>query len=119
MIFYPLWLGSMPALLKAFLEQLFRLGFAVLKGGSSTSWKQLLKGKTAHIVVTMGMPAWLYRWFFGAHSLKSLERNILHFVGIKPSRESLIGMIEGEEGNRIAWLSRMLALGVRAAWVLA
>ena len=28
MILYPLWLGGMPALLKAFLEQVFRPGFA-------------------------------------------------------------------------------------------
>jgi putative NADPH-quinone reductase len=28
-IFYPLWLGSMPAILKAFFEQVFRPGFAV------------------------------------------------------------------------------------------
>jgi hypothetical protein len=28
----------------------------------------------------MGMPAAVYRWFYRAHSLKSLERNILGFV---------------------------------------
>ncbi len=35
-IIYPLWLGSMPAYLKAFMEQLFRPGFAANKssGGS-------------------------------------------------------------------------------------
>jgi putative NADPH-quinone reductase len=113
-IVYPLWLGSMPALLKAFLEQLFRPGFAFENAGSGTSWRQLLKGKTAHIVITMGMPAWLYRWFFGAHSLKSLERNILRFVGIKPVRESLIGSVEGKEANRAGWLARMRSLGTEA-----
>lgn len=45
-------------------------------------------------VVTMGMPGWIYRWFFGAHSLKSLERNILSFVGIKPVRETIFGMVD-------------------------
>ncbi len=49
------------------------------------------------------MPALLYRWYFQAHSIKSLERNILCSVGIKPLRETLIGMIanlnEADIGN--------------------
>ena len=43
----------------------------------------------------MGMPAFIYRWYFGAHGLKSLERSIPCFVGIRPIRETLIGMIGG------------------------
>jgi hypothetical protein len=48
----------------------------------------------------MGMPALIYRWYFGAHSLKSLERNILRFSGIGPIRETLIGLVEGGDGSR-------------------
>jgi putative NADPH-quinone reductase len=90
-IIYPLWLGTMPALLKGFLEQAFRPGFAVKTGEGS--WERLLEGRSARIVVTMGMPAFAYRWYFGAHGLKSLERSVLKLVGIKPIRETLIGMI--------------------------
>ena len=114
-ILYPLWLGSMPALLKAFLEQVMRPGLAFSQVESGTSWKKLLTGKSARIVVTMGMPALVYRWYFGAHSLKSLERNILGFVGIGPIRETLIGMVEDcGAGKRERWLTKMRALG-RAA----
>ena len=109
-IVYPLWLGSMPALLKAFFEQVFRPGFAIARGEHSLS-PGLLKGKSARIVVTMGMPALLYRWFFGAHSLKSLERNILKFVGIGPIRETLIGNVEASVEKRQAWLETMRKLG--------
>lgn len=90
---YPLWLGGMPALLKGLLEQVMRPGFAVGNAGTDQRSGGLLKGKSARIVVTMGMPALVYRWYFGAHSLKSLERNILRFCGIGPIRESLIGMV--------------------------
>src|SRR5690606_27150789 len=83
LIVYPLWLGDMPALLKAFFEQVARPGFAIAKGGRSLS-PGLLKGRSARIVVTMGMPAAFYRWFFFAHSLRSLKRNILKFCGIGP-----------------------------------
>ena len=111
-ILYPLWLGTMPALLKAFLEQVFRPGFALPQPGTGQRWKKLLTGKTARIVITMGMPAFFYRWYFRAHSLKSLERNILGFCGIGPITESLIGMIEApDNANREKWLAKMRRLG--------
>ena len=113
-ILYPLWLGTMPALLKAFLEQAFRPGFAIGRGGSGSSWRKLLTGKSARVVVTMGMPALVYRWFFRAHSLKSLERNILGFVGIGPIRETRIGTVEASAASRERWLAKLRALGARA-----
>ncbi len=110
---YPLWLGSMPALLKGWLEQVLRPGFA-FGSVSGSRWKRMLKGKSAHIVVTMGMPAFLYRWYFGAHSLKSLERNILGFVGIAPVRATVIGRVEGRAARRRRWLERVTELGRNA-----
>lgn len=115
-VVYPLWLGTMPALLKAFLEQVLRPGFALGKEEGGRQWRKGLTGKSARIVVTMGMPAFVYRWFFGAHSLKSLERNILKFCGIKPVRESLFGLVEaGDDRRRKKWLKRMEGLGRRGA----
>jgi putative NADPH-quinone reductase len=104
----------MPALLKAFLEQVFRPGFAVAAGEHGLS-PGLLKGKSARIVVTMGMPALIYRLYFRAHSLKSLERNILRFSGMGPIRETLIGSVEtiGDDARR-KWLARLAELGRRA-----
>ena len=111
-IVYPLWLGSMPALLKAFFEQVFRPGVAFEYQAPGQMAKKLFTGKSARIVVTMGMPALVYRWFFFAHSLKSLQRNILGFCGIGPMRATLIGRIEGlSERQRAAWLDRLRALG--------
>ncbi len=111
-IVYPLWLGSMPALLKAFLEQVFRPGVAFEYQAEGQMAKKLFTGKSARIVVTMGMPALVYRWFFFAHSLKSLQRNILGFCGIGPMRTTLIGGIEGlNERQQAAWLDRLRALG--------
>lgn len=113
-IFYPLWLGDVPALLKGFLEQVARPGFA-LEIGESGFPRRLLKGRSARLVVTMGMPTPFYRFFYRAHSVKSLERNILNFVGFKPVRRSLIGSVEKSREYREQWLDRMRALGRRAA----
>jgi len=92
LFFFPLWLGDMPALLKGFLEQVARPGFAFSGDSKNPLVHRALKGRSARVVVTMGMPAVLYRWYFLAHSIRSLERNILGFVGIKPVKETLIGM---------------------------
>lgn len=113
-ILFPLWLGDVPALLKAFLEQVLRPGFAFPTGPRKPD-AGLLKGKSARIIVTMGMPALFYRWVYRAHSLKSLRSNILRFVGIGPIRETLIGNVEGSAGNRSEVLASMRRLGADAA----
>jgi putative NADPH-quinone reductase len=94
LLIYPLWLGDMPAVLKGFLEQVLRPGFAFSALDGSGFPEKKLTGKSARIVVTMGMPAFVYRWYFGAHSLKNLKRNILAFCGIGPIRSTLLGMVE-------------------------
>ena len=111
-IFFPLWLGDMPALLKAFLEQVARPGFAVGPEGAKPFGHKPLSGRSARVVVTMGMPALAYRWFYRAHSVKSLERNILGFVGFAPVNETLIGMVDqlGEKGVA-KWKGRLRKLG--------
>lgn len=115
-IIYPLWLGTMPAKLKGFMEQVFRPDVTYKKSEEGQLWTKLLKGKSARIVVTMGMPAPVYRWYFGAHGLKNLQRNILGFVGVKPIRTTLIGMVEGlSAARRARWLSDLRTLGERAA----
>lgn len=113
-ILYPLWLGSMPAALKGFFEQTLRPGFAFEAANRQGMPKKLLRGRSARIVVTMGMPALFYRWYFRAHSLKSLERNILSFCGVGPVRASIVGMVEGSGKSRAKWLERMRVLGREA-----
>lgn len=108
--FYPLWLGDVPALLKGFLEQVMRPGFALRYRGRFP--QKLLKGRSARIVVTMGMPAFFYRLYYRAHSLKSLERNILRFVGIGAVAESIIGLVDSNQIKREAWLREMEDLGL-------
>jgi len=106
-IIYPLWLGALPALLKAFLEQLSRGGF-VIEEKPNGMWAQKLKGKSARVIVTMGMPGQLYRYYFAAHSLKSLERNILRFAGVWPVRDTLIGRAGSVSPARAERLFRRL-----------
>lgn len=98
---FPLWLGDVPALLKAFFEQALRPGFAIGKAAPGRLWKKLLKGRSARVIVTMGMPAFFYRLYYRAHGVKSLKRNILEFCGISPVRASLIGTVESEGAREL------------------
>jgi putative NADPH-quinone reductase len=109
---FPLWHGTMPALFKGFLEQIFRPGFAMeyKKVGFP---KRLLAGRSARIVVTMGMPVMLYRWYFGAYGVRGFERSMLSFAGIKPVRESLYGLALANEQKRARWIEDMRRFGAR------
>ena len=111
--FFPLWHGTMPALFKGFLEHIFRPGFAMeYKEGSFP--RRLLAGRSARIVVTMGMPVLLYRWYFGAFGLRGFERSMLSFAGIKPIRESLYGLTFSDDKKRARWIEEMRGHGGRA-----
>jgi putative NADPH-quinone reductase len=114
-LLFPLWLGDMPAILKGFLEQIARPGFAFKGDAKNPFASKALSGRSARVIVTMGMPALLYRWYFWEHSLRSLDRNILRFVGIAPVRETLIGMVGKVDAQRVQRLeSQLRGLGRKA-----
>jgi putative NADPH-quinone reductase len=110
---FPLWLGDMPALLKGFLEQVLRPGQAI---DPKTPFGHALRGRSARVIVTMGMPELFYQVWYGARAIKSLRSNILNFVGIKPVRLSYFGMVEGRNPKRrTAFLARVRRWGEKAA----
>lgn len=100
-VIFPLWLGDMPAVLKAFFEQALRPGFAFTYRPSGFPIRHMT-GRSARIVITMGMPAFIYRWYFGAHGLKNLKRNVLKFVGFAPVRDTLVGRVGTRSRESIA-----------------
>ena len=87
-----------------------RPGFAFAHGKGKGLPKKLLTGRSARIVVTMGMPSLFYRLYYRSHSVRSLARNILGFVGFKPVRVSLIGNVEGGEAARKRSIKELLAI---------
>lgn len=110
---FPLWLGGAPAKLKALLEQLMRHGFGFQTGANGMTAP--LRGRSARLIVTMGMPAAIYRLYFGAQGVMSVERGILRLVGMNPVRDTFFGAV-GMAGpaRRRAWLERVEKLGAKA-----
>ena len=109
-LIYPLWLGGMPARLKAFWEQLARPGFAYDPSKGPFGGK-LLEGRSARVIVTMGMPSWWFRLAYRSASLTALRIGILHFVGIRPVRATLIGQVAAPDFNAGHWLETVRRLG--------
>ena len=91
-VIFPLWMGDMPARLKAFFEQTMRPGFAFDYRARGFPIKRL-KGRSARVIVTLGMPVIAYHLFYGAHGLKNLKRVVLRGVGFGPVRATLIGSV--------------------------
>jgi len=102
---YPLWLGGLPARLKALLEQLARGQFFIGESGPNEWPAKKMKGKSARIFVTMGMPAIVYRRIMGAHSLRALEGATLGIAGFKPVRHDLCGMVDASAKGRERFLN--------------
>ncbi|MHB8534282.1 MAG: NAD(P)H-dependent oxidoreductase [Sulfuricaulis sp.] len=109
---YPIWWGTIPALLKGFIERVFLPGFAVNFRENSFLWDKLLTGRSARLIVTLNTPSWVYRWYFGRPGHNTMKKTILEFCGIKPVRITEIGPVKGSsETKRQKWLGLVHDLG--------
>ncbi|MEN8252942.1 MAG: NAD(P)H-dependent oxidoreductase [Patescibacteria group bacterium] len=109
--FYPYWWGSCPALLQGFFERVFTPGFAFKFTGNYT-WKKLLKGRSARLVLTMDTPPVLDRVVWRSAGIRSIKFNILEFCGIKPVKITRIGPVKSSsEAKKQEWLKKIEKLG--------
>jgi NAD(P)H dehydrogenase (quinone) len=109
---YPVWWGSVPALMKGFIDRVFLPGFAFQKRENSLMVDPLFKNKTARIICTMDQPNWYYRLVYRQPSHQMMKRTVLEFCGIKPVKITAIGPIRlSKEAYRIGFLQKIEALG--------
>ncbi len=110
---YPVWWGSVPAIMKGFIDRVFLPGFAFNHREGSVWWDKYLTGKTARIICTMDQPPWYYRLINGAPSHKAMKKLTLQFVGISKVRITSIGPIRlSKESFRKKWLRKVEKLGI-------
>jgi putative NADPH-quinone reductase len=109
---FPLWCGDMPALLKGFFERILQPDLIKRQGTDQAMNWRIFERKSARIIMTMGMPVSVYRFWYGPHALKLIKNNILNFIGIKPVRETLLGMIaESSDEKRDRWIKQAETMG--------
>jgi putative NADPH-quinone reductase len=114
-ISFPLWLGGMPAKLRGFFEQTARASFFIDQSLPNGWPLKLMKGKSARIFVTMGMPGAAYSLLMDQAVLKELERGMLGVSGIKPIRHDVFGGVgEVPDPKYERWISKARGRGKKA-----
>ena len=111
----PVWWGGVPARLKGLIDRTFLPGFAFRYEKGQVWPTQLLKGKTATLLLTLDTPPWYYRLLQGAPAVRQLDTATLAFSGFKPVRHHLFGpVIHADDARRQRWLDKAQVLGTRA-----
>ncbi|WP_026135892.1 NAD(P)H-dependent oxidoreductase [Nafulsella turpanensis] len=111
---YPTWWGTMPALLKGFLDRVFTPGFSFAERAGGNGWEQLLKGKTGQLITTMDTPLWVYRWILKAPGHRALSDATLQFCGVGPVRTMAFSTIkDADYEQRQHWLEKARQAGLK------
>lgn len=109
---YPVWWGSVPAIMKGFIDRVLLPGFAFKKREGSVWWDKYLTGKTSRIICTMDQPTWYYRWLNGQPSHIAMKKLTMNFIGIKYVRITSIGPLRLSKSEfRQKWLKKVEKLG--------
>jgi putative NADPH-quinone reductase len=113
-LIFPVWWGSMPAMLKGFFDRTFLPGIAFQKRENSVWWDKLLTGKTGHIISTLDQPVWYYWLVYGRPSYQAVKKLTFEFSGISPVKTTTIGPVRhSKDSYRSKWLQKIENLGFK------
>lgn len=105
---YPIWWGSLPALLKGMFDRVFLPGFAFKYREGSHFLDKLLTGRSAHAIATMDTPPWYFKLVYRSPGHHQIRKTILEFSGIKPVKITSFGpMLNATEAKRADWLKQV------------
>lgn len=113
----PMWWGGLPAKLKALFDRAFIPGRTfntrVTRMGMPTP---MLTGKTARVIMTSDTPLWFERLIYKRAIMHQITKQILGFVGIKPTRYTYFSGASKASAEAVNKWQRIVAqLGKSAA----
>ena len=109
---YPVWWGSVPAIMKGFLDRVLLPGFAFKKREGSLWWDKYFTGKTSRVVCTMDQPTWYYKLINGGPTHHAMKKLTLKFIGVKSVKITSIGPIRlSKRKFREKWIRKVEKLG--------
>ncbi len=109
---YPVWWGSVPAVMKGFLDRVLLPGFAFQKRENSVWWDKLLAGKSARLICTMDQPPWYYRFINHAPTHFMMKKMVMQFCGVQQVGITSFGVIRNSPAQkRMDWLLKTEELG--------
>ncbi|KHD88105.1 MAG: NADPH-quinone reductase [Bdellovibrio sp. ArHS] len=113
-ITFPMWWGTIPALLKGFLDRTFLPGFAFKYHKNDPFWDRLLKGRTGRIIFTTDAP-WWYNWIVNRDpAIRMMKTAVMEFCGIKPVGVTQFDNVKNRRPEEIKkFLQKVQDLGTR------
>jgi putative NADPH-quinone reductase len=113
-LIYPMWWGSMPALLKGYLDRCWLPGFAFKYHQKDPFWDRLLAGRSARVVVTSDAPYLFNLLVYFSSPYRVVKKMILGFCGFKPIRLTPIGRVKSlSEVELKKVIDRISTLGLK------
>ncbi len=118
MIVYPVWWGTMPALLKGWLDRVLQPGFA-FEEREDGGWEGLLGGRSATLIATMDTPRWIFGGMLHSCSIRALRDATLRFCGFSPIRVLIFSPIRTSTPElRQHWLAQARQEGYQLERIL-
>lgn len=113
----PMWWGGLPARLKGLIDRSLLPGRAFdTRQAKYGLPAPLLAGRTARVLMTSDTPGWFFRLAYRSALVVQLRRQILGFVGFKPSRFTHFSPASEPKPGQVArWLAEVTRLGARGA----
>ena len=112
---YPTWWGTMPALLKGFLDRVMTPGFAFRAVEGGTGFEGLMGGRSAQLITTMDTPPLVHRLIYRQPGINALARATLGFCGVRPVRALAFGPVKDASADtRAGWITRAHQAGLAA-----
>lgn len=107
----PVWWGTVPAKFKGAIDRSFLPGFSFEYIDGKAMPKQLLKGRSSEIIITLDSPPFWYKYIKGNAIYKQLNNSILDFSGIKNTSSTYFGpVINSTSDKRNSWLKKVAVL---------
>lgn len=102
---YPMWWGSMPALMKGFIDRTFHPRFAFkFNSPESYLWDKLLKGRSARLIITTDGPPAAIKLLFSNPAVRAMKEMTLEFCGIQPVGVTMLGPVKrATKARQILW----------------
>jgi 1,4-dihydroxy-2-naphthoate octaprenyltransferase len=110
--FYPVWWGTMPALLKGFIDRTFISDFAFREIEGGTGYAPLLNGRSAQLVITLDTPYLVYKLIYRAPGNNAMKRSTLGFCGFQMGPTLHFGPVKkSTPKQRISWVRQVEKAG--------
>lgn len=109
---YPTWWGTMPALLKGFVDRIFISGFSFVETEGGTGYEPLFRGKTAQLITSMDTPGFVYNLIYHAPGKNALAKATLGFCGYSMAPSIVFRSVRySSPQQRTEWLESAYAHG--------